>query len=209
MNIFEELKPHIEEFKVARDHMMSCAILPPTDTGRNFGKPPFAVGDGCNDYAVIDKDGNVLPLPFGYQIPDECVQSEDVDAGFSHPAAGIGSGFGIASYLPLVEDYEIPGERAFCLETAEDSEVCEIVSQAVERLVAKVAQKAVFEFNQTLANAIVSLYGAYEEIESIDQAISVIALESSLMPTILFRSYQHALDSLEEEMSTEEDDDDE
>ena len=209
MNIYEELKTDIESFKIAREHAMSCAALPPTDMRFSCGEPPFAIDDGTNYYAVINEDGIVSPLPFGYQIPDELMQSEGVEAVYSHPVAAVRSGFDIARYVPLVEDYEIPGERAFCLETAENSEVFETVGRLVEAVQTMVTEKAVFNFNQRLSNAVVSLFDGYEELESVDQTIAALAMESSVLPTLLLRSYQHALDSLTEEMSAEEDDDDE
>ena len=209
MNIYEELKTNIESFKIAREHAMSCAALPPTDMRLGCGEPPFAIDDGINYYAVIDGDGKVSPLPFGYQIPDELMQSEGVEAVYSHPVAAVRSGFDIARYVPLVEDYEIPGERAFCLEAAEDSKAFEVVGQLAEAVQAMVTERAVFNFNQRLSNLVVSLYDEYEELDSVDQAISVLALESSVLPKLLLRSYQHALNKLAEEMSAEEGDDDE
>jgi hypothetical protein len=211
MNIYEELKTNIESFKIAREHAMSCAALPPTDMSLSCGEPPFAIDDGINCYAVINEDGKVSPLPFGYQIPDELMQSEGVEAVYSHPVAAVRSGFDIARYVPLVEDYELPGERAFCLEAAEDSKAFEAVGQVVEAVQAMVTKKAVINFNQRLSYVVVNLLDRCEELESVDQAISVLALKSSVLPTLLLRSYQHALDSVEEEMSAEEegDDDDE
>jgi hypothetical protein len=209
MNIYEELKTNIESFKIAREHAISCAALPSSNVGFSCGEPPFAIDDGINYYAVIDGDGKVSPLPFGYQVPDELMQDEGVEAVYSHPVTAVRGGFDIARYVPLVEDYEIPGERAFCLETAEDSEVFETVGRLVESVQAMVTEKAVFNFNQRLSNVVVSLFDRFEELESVDQAIGALALESSVLPTLLLRSYQHALDKLEEEMSVEEDDDDE
>lgn len=209
MNIYEELKTNIESFKIAREQAISCAALPPTNKGFSCGEPPFAIDDGINYYAVINRDGKVSPLPFGYQIPNELMQSEGVEAVYSHPVAAVRSGFDIARYVPLVEDYEIPGERAFCLETVEDSEVFEAVGRVVEAVQTMVTERALFNFNQRLSNEVVSLFDACEELESVDQAIGVLALESSVLPTLLLRSYQHALDKLEEEISVEEEDDDE
>ena len=149
------------------------------------------------------------PLPFGYQIPDELMQSEGVEAVYSHPVAAVRSGFDIARYVPLVEDYEIPGERAFCLEAAEDSRAFEVVGQMVEAVQAMVTERALFNFNQRLSNTVVSLFDGYEELESVDQTIAALATETSVLPTLLLRSYHHALDSLAEELSAEEEDDDE
>jgi hypothetical protein len=55
---------------------------------------------------------------------------------------------------------------------------------------------------------VVKLLDECEELESVDEAIGVLALDSTVLPTLLLRSYQHALDKLEEEISEEEDDDD-
>jgi len=125
MNIFEELKPKIEAFQDARDRVVSKTSLPSTHGAMNCGEPPFAVDDGTNYYAVIDVDGQVKPLPFGYQIASDDMDTDGVDVIISTPMALDGSGMGMARYVPLVEDFEIPGERAFCLESAEDSDARE------------------------------------------------------------------------------------
>ena len=122
MNIFEELETQIETFKYTREHLISTASLPPTDNGVSFGKPPFAIDDGINYYAVVDEKGKVSPLPFGYQITEEDMEFDGHDAVFSKPVSSVRNGFDIARYVPLAEDYESPGERAFCLEAVEDSD---------------------------------------------------------------------------------------
>ena len=205
MNIFEELEPRIETFKAAREHVMSTASLPPTDVAISFGEPPFAIDDGTDYYAVIDADGNVSPLPFGYQVPDEFLA--DADAIFSKPVSSVVSGMSIARFVPLVEEFAIPGDRAFCLETAENSEAWEAIGRTLETIQNVVNEKVLFNFNQRLSNALVSLYGGYEELESVDQTISALFMNPSVLMVLLFRSYQHAIDSIEDEMSAEEDDD--
>jgi len=209
MNIFEELKPRIETFKATREHVLSSALLPPTDAGMRIGKPPFAVDDGTSYYAVIDKNGDVSQLPFGYQIPNEEMETEGADAIFSAPMAAAGGGMNIARYIPLVENYDIPGDRAFCLETAEDSVAWEAVGKMADQIQQVVNEGALFNFHQRLANTISCLYESCEEIESVDQAIAVLFLDSSLLTVLFLRSYQHALDALEDEMSAAEEDDDE
>ena len=206
MNIFEELQPHIEAFKATREHLMSTASLPPSDSAISFGKPPFAIDDGINYYAVIDEKGNVSPLPFGYQIPNEDMEDDGIDAVFSKPVSSVRSGFNVARYLPLVEDYEAPGERAFCLETVEDSDAWEAVGQVVDALQQAIYEKAIFNFNQRLSNALVSLYEGCDQLETVDQAISALFMQPSVLSLFLLRSYQHALDKLEDEMNNEEED---
>ena len=205
MNIFEELEPRIDHFKATREHVMSSARLPTSDGGLSYGNPPFAIDDGTDYYAVIDGDGNVSPLPFGYQVPNEDLEEEGVDAVFSTLMAGGCGGASVIRYISLVEDYEIPGERAFCLEEAEDSEVFGSVGRIFEGIQAMVTEKAMFNFNQRLANTIVSLYGGYEDLESIDHTMAALALQSSVIPTLVLRSYQHAIDEVQEELSDEED----
>lgn len=206
MNIFEELKPRIDVFQTTREHVISSALLPPTDASASFGKPPFAIDDGTDYYAVIDEDSNVSPLPFGYQIPNEDMETEGADAIYSAPMAAAGGGMNFVRYVPLVENFKIPGDRAFCLETADYSEVIDSVGSALDAVQLLVNEKALFNFNQRLANAIVSVYEDCEELESVDQAIAVFFLEPSLLPILFLRSYQHALDVIAEEMSAEMDD---
>ena len=69
-----------------------------------------------------------------------------------------------------------------------------------------VHERAMFNFNQRLSNALVALYSGCDVLESVDQTISMAFLNESVLPTLLLRSYQHALDRIEEEMNPEEDD---
>ena len=205
MSMYAEFEPRLDKFKATREHVISSAKLPPADAALSFGEPPFAIDDGTDCYAVIDKDGNVSPLPFGYQVPDEYLA--DADAIFSKPVSSVVSGMSIVRFVPLVDDFSMPGDRAFCLETAEDFGAWEAVGQAVEVIQNMVNEKALFNFNQRLSNALVSLYAGYEELESVDQTISALFMNPSVLAVLLLRSYQHAIDSIEEEMSAEEDDD--
>ena len=205
MSIFVELKPRIDTFKAAREHVINSVKLPPSDAALSFGEPPFAIDDGTDYYAVIDKDGNVSPLPFGYQVPDEFIA--DADVIFSKPVSSVVSGMSIARFVPLVDEFSMPGDRAFCLETAEDSDAWEALEQTVEAIQSMVNEKARFNFNQRLSNVLVRLYAACEELESLDQTISALLMDPSVPAVLLLRSYQHAIDSIEEEMSAEEDDD--
>lgn len=181
-------------------------VYPPTEKGLSFGKPPFAVDDGTDYYAVIDKDGNVAPLPFGCEVPTEDLQMDGVDVVFSKPMPAAGEGVEVVRYMPLAENFEMPGERAFCLETFKESAAFGAVGDVLDALQEMVTEKALFNFNQRLANTIVSLYGGYEELESVDQAVAALFVGSSVLPALVLRSYQHALDVLEEEMSAEKDD---
>jgi hypothetical protein len=209
MNIFEELRPQIEAFKDTRDEVVSSASLQPTDGAMGCGEPPFAVDDGTNYYAVIDENGDVKPFPFGYQVANEDMQDDGVDRLLSFPMSIAGKGLMAARYIPLVENFDIPGDRAFCLETAEDSVAWEAVGEAVDQLQQAVNERALFNFSQRLANAVSRLYEGCEELESVDQTISALFLEPSVLMILLSRSYQHALERIEEEMSAEEGDDDE
>ena len=146
------------------------------------------------------------PLPFGYQVPSDDIDMEGVDAVFSAPMMAAAGGMDIKRYVPLVEDFEMPGDRAFCLETAEDSTAFDAVGSMLDAIQELVTEKALFNFNQRLANALVSLYDGYEELESVDHAISALFAQSSVLPVLALRSYQHALDQIEEEWSAEEDD---
>jgi len=206
MNIFEELKPQIEAFKATRDHLVACASLPQTGGAISFGSPPFVIDGGSNYYAVIHANGEVSPLPFGYQIPNEEFETDGVDAVYIPVMAG---GMTDVSYVPLAEDFEVPGDRAFCLETAEDSEAWEAVGKVVESIQQMVNEKALFNFNQRLSNALISIYQTCDALESVDQTISALFLEPSVLSLFLHRSYQYALDELAEEMSAEEEDEDE
>lgn len=205
MDLFSELESNIESFKVAREDALTQSTLPPSDMGVNFGKPPFAIDDGINYYAVIDKKGDVLPLPFGYQIPDQDFDTAGLDEFFSKPVSSVRSGFNTARYIPLAEDFEMPGERAFCLETAEDSEAWKALGQAVESMQDVISERAIFNFNQRLSNAVVALYDSYELFESVEQAVSLLFSDSSVSAAYLIRSYRHALDRLEEELNEGED----
>ena len=209
MNIFEELQPQIQEFKHIRDHVVSSASLPQSMGAMSCGEPPFAVDDGTSYYAVIDGNGDVKPLPFGYQVANEDMQDDGVDVLLSVPMSIAGKGLMTARYVPLVKDFDIPGDRAFCLETAEDSVAWEVVGKAVAQFQQVVNEKVLFNFSQRLANTISLLYEGCEEIESVDQTISALFLNSSVLPVLFLRSYQHALDALEDEMSAEEEYDDE
>jgi len=93
------------------------------------------------------------------------------------------------------------------LETVEDSDSWEAVGQAVEAIQNMVNEKALFNFNQRLSNVLVRLYAGCEELESVDQAISALFMSPSVLAVLLLRSYQHAIDSIEEEMGAEEYDD--
>ena len=208
MNIFEELQPQIQEFKHTRDHVVSSASLPQSMEDMSCGEPPFAVDDGTSYYAVIDGNGDVEPLPFGYQVANEDMQDDGVDLLLSVPMSIAGKGLMTARYVPLIEDFDLPGERAFCLETTEDSEAWQEVGKVVEELQQAVNEKALFNFNQQLANMISRLYEGCEEFESVEQTISLLLLAPSVLAALLLRSYQHALDRLEEEMSAEEDEED-
>ena len=205
MNVFTELRPRIDAFMVTREHVMSTASLPQNDGGMSFGNPPFAIDDGTNYYAVIDQDGEVSPLPFGYQVPNEDMETDGVDVIFSKLMVNMVSGADVIRFVPLVEDFEVPGERAFCLESVDDSDVWESVGKIADAFQQWVNDKAKFNFEQRLSNALVSIYAGYEGLESVDQAISALSLDSSVLPTLFLRSYQHALDTIEEEMSAEED----
>jgi len=208
MNIFEELKPQIQEFKETRDNVISAASLPSIDEGMSCGEPPFAVDDGTSYYAVIDANGDVEPLPFGYQVVDEDMQYDDVDYILSMPMSIAGKGMTTVRYVPLDEGFEVPGERGFCLETAEDSEAWDVIGQTVEQLQQEVNEKALFSLSQRLANAISRIYEDCEELETVDQMISALVLESSLLATLFLQSYQHALGAFEDEMSAAGGDDD-
>ena len=209
MNIFEELKPQIEAFKLTRDHIVDTVSLPPLSEGMSCGEPPFAVDDGTSYYAVIDENEKVSPLPFGYQVADEDMQDEGVDYLSSIPMAALGAGTNSARFVPLVCDFEIPGDRAFCLESAEDSEAWEAVGNIVGQIQEVVNEKALFNFNKRLSHMISSIYEVCEEFESVDQAIAALALDSSVLPILFIRSYQQALDAIEEESYAEEGDYDE
>lgn len=200
MNIFQELKPHIEAFKSTRDHIVGSATLPPA------GKPPFAVDDGTHCYAVIDADGTVSPLPFGYQVSDDDIDMDGAPVVFNTPMTMAGGDMDFAKYVPLVEDFDIPGERAFCLETAEDSDAWKAVGETVENLQQTVNESALTNFNQRLSNAITRLYESYDAFDSVDQAIAVLVLQSSILPVLFIRSYRHALDALEAELIDDEGD---
>lgn len=204
MNIFEELKPQIEAFQYARDRVVSKASLPSTHGGMNCGEPPFAVDDGTNYYAVIDVDGQVKPLPFGYQIASDDMDTDGVDVIISTPMALDGSGMGMARYVPLVEDFEIPGERAFCLESAEDSDAWEALGKMVDALQQTVNEKALIYFNQRIANTISRLYEGFDGFDSVDQAIAALFLQPSALPGILRRSYHDAFEGLEDELNDEQ-----
>jgi len=206
MNIFEELKPRIDVFKATREHVVESASLPSIDGCASFGKPPFAIDDGTDYYAVIDGAGNVKPLPFGYQVSNDDIAMEGVDVVYSRPMMAATGGIDIARYVPLVEDFDMPGDRAFCLETAEDSDAFNAVGRMLDAVQAMLTEKAVFNFNQRLSNAIIGLYTGCEELESVDQAISAFSLNPSVLTVLFLRSYQHALDTLAEELSAEEHD---
>lgn len=207
MNIFEELQPHIDAFKATRDHVVASGGLPSTAEGVDFGQPPFALDDGINYYAVIDANGDVSPLPFGYQIPDADIELDGSSVVYSVSMSIAGEGTGIVRYVPLVADFEMPGERAFCLETAEDSDAWGTVSQMVDAIQQKVNEKASFNFNQRLSNTILSLYQGIEGLESVDQALAGLFVEPSLLSVLVLRSYRHALDRIEEELADEENND--
>ena len=117
MNIFAELRPQIQEFKNTREHVVSCATLPPTDKDMNFGKAPYAIDDGDHYYAVIDEDGNSSPLPFGYQISDDEIDMDGVDAILSKPMASASNGMSSVRYVPLVEGFKVPGDRVYAVST--------------------------------------------------------------------------------------------
>ena len=71
------------------------------------------------------------------------------------------------------------------------------------------SEKALFNFNQRLTNALARLYEGCDALESVDQAISGLLLQSSFLPVLFLRSYRHALEAIEEELSDGEDDDEE
>ena len=209
MNTFAELKPQIQEFKETRDNVISAASLPSIDKGMSCGEPPFAVDDGTSYYAVIDANGDVKPLPFGYQVVDEDMQHDGVDYLLSTPMSISGKGMMTARYVPLVEDFEMPGDRAFCLETAEDSGAWEMIGRTVEQLQQAVNDKALYNFSQALAITISRVYEGCEKFESVDEMISELFLNSSTLTKLFLRSYQFALEVLQEEMSAAEGDEDE
>ncbi len=209
MNIFEELKPQIEAFKVTRDNVVNGASLPPSYEGRSCGEPPFAVDDGNNYYAVINADGEASPLPFGYQVADEDIENDGVDFIFCMPMFMSGKGADTARYTPLVRDFELPNARAFCLETAEDSEAWEAVGKGLDAFQQMVNEKVLFDFNKLLSNTLVSICSSCEELESVDQAISVLLLNQTLLMGLFFCSYLRVLNALEEEMTAERSEDDE
>ena len=209
MNLLEELRPQIEAFTDTRDRIVDTISLSPVKEDMSCGEPPFAVDDGTSLYAIIDEDEKVRPLPFGYQLSDEDMQEDGVDYLLSVPVAAAGGGMNIARYIPLVEDFKVPGERAFCLETAEDSEEWETVGEAVGQIQKIVNDRAQARFNQEWSFMVGSLYDAYEEIESVDQAVAVAASDPSILLNSLLRCYQHALEAIEEEIDTEGDYDDE
>jgi hypothetical protein len=205
MNIYEELKPRIETFKATREHVMGTASLPPTDSAVSFGEPPFAIDDGTDYYAVIEADGNVSPLPFGFQVPGEYFAENDVDAIYNKPISTAFNGMSLVRFVPLNDDFVMPGDRAFCLEAAEGSEAFDAISNMFAAVQTMVDEKTSFNFNQRLSNAIVSLYDGYDDLESVDQTISALFLEPSVLMLFALRSYRHALGEIEEEMSAEED----
>jgi len=208
MNIFEALQPQIEAFKITRDHIVDTASLPPIQEGMSCGEPPFAMDDGTHYYAVINADEEVSPLPFGYQVADEDLEHEGVEYLLSVPKSTPGCGLGFARYVPLAKDFEVPSNRAFCLETAEDSKVWESIGTAADAFQQIVNDKALFNFNQRLTRTISYMYESIEELESVDEAISVLFLETSVLPLLFLRSYQDALEAIEEELNDQDDDSD-
>jgi hypothetical protein len=209
MNIFEELKPQIDAFKTTRDDVVDSVSLPPTYEGKSCGEPPFAVDDGTSCYAVINAEGKASPLPFGYRVADEDIENDGVDFFASGPMAMSCKGMGIARYIPLVKDFEAPNNRAFCLETAEDSRAWELIGETVEAMQQVLSDKALSTFNQRLSFTILRFYERFEELESVDHAIAAIFQSESMLMALFFGSYQHALEAIEEELAAEGDDDDE
>ena len=111
MNIFAELQPHVDSFKAVREHVISAATLPEAGGSFSCGKPPFAIEDGTHYYAVIDQEGEVSPLPFGYQVSNEDMEIDGNDVVYSRPMSTAVGGVEMIRFVPLVEDFEIPGGR--------------------------------------------------------------------------------------------------
>jgi len=203
MNIFAELRHQIEAFKDVRDHVVGATSLPSTLGVTNCGEPPFAMDDGTNFYAVIDEEGEVRPLPFGYQIDDDDLEMNGVDFVLSRPMSMVGSDISSVRYVPLVKDFDIPGERAFCLESAEDSNAWETLGKMVDTVQHMVNEQALIKFNHRLSNAICRIYEGIDEFDSVDQAIAGLFLQSSTLPMLFLGCYRDALDAIEEELNDE------
>jgi len=209
MNLYAELNSQIEEFQDTRDHIVDSLSLPPTNGGISHGTPPFALDDGSTCYAVITEDEEVSPLPFGYQLAAEDMQVDGVDCVMSIPMSIPGKGLTAARYVPLVDDFELPGERAFCLETAANSAVWKTIGDAVGQIQQLIDKTAGGIFGREWSFTIGNLYGTCEEIESVDQALAIVGSDPAFLAKLLIRSYENALEELGEEISAEEDDDDE
>lgn len=207
MNYFEELKQQIDTFQATREHIVGVAKPPEIESDISHGQAPFAIDDGKHYYAVVEESGEVKPLPFGYQLPEEYIDLDDTDAVLSTPISVPGVGLSCARYVPLVEDYAVPGERAFCLESAEDSSAWEAIGQVVTQVQQLINDKALINFNQRLSNALVQIYSQCEELDSLDQSIAALFMDPSTLLVFLARSYEYALENLHEEIDDEADED--
>ena len=207
MTIVELLQNNIEYFKEKRSCLMESASLPPSDVEISFGEPPFVVDDGSSYYCILQSDGTTLPLPYAYELSDEDVSMEDDIALFSWPATQPGGGIDIARLIPVAADIEIPDEGAFQIEDVQSSELWDTTDQMVDAVRDALFNDAAGTFAERLWVGAFQLNRQFDEIESLDQALTVLLSQGQFVPTLFTNALEVAINELRQELDNEEDDD--
>lgn len=111
----DSLGEPVEAFCTARKHVMDIATRPTQDLKDLTGsEPPFVLDDGESYFAVVLANGEVRPLPFGFELHEEDLVPNDDSPIMSTPASSTSSG--LIRYIPVREDIALPCDGDFELE---------------------------------------------------------------------------------------------
>lgn len=200
MTFFDEVKQQVEEFCEKRESVMGAASLPEQSGDIDLGTPPFVIEvDGCC-YAVVFANGDASPLPFGYILDDNDINLDEGETIYCR----LSLGGGIKRFIPVIDEFKIPGEDAFCMESAEDSDTWQVVEEGLEEFQQIINGLARTNFIESFAFG-VSKVQEIDEIESLDQAMSAIL---PLSVSFCFSSYTKALQKLKDDNPQFDNDDD-
>lgn len=190
MTFFDEVKQQVEAFCEERENAMDSYTIAVQCEFMDSGDPPFVLSVGDHCCAVVFADGKVSPLPFGYQIDNNDIDSDRVYRAYQNIR-----GREIALYIPMNADFETPGEDAFCLENAQDSETWQIVEEGVEEFRKIINGLARTKFIESFAFGVSGVRKG-DSIESLDQAITATL---SIATTCCLWSYTKALRKLKDD----------
>jgi ankyrin repeat protein/antitoxin component YwqK of YwqJK toxin-antitoxin module len=122
------------KFFAVRQYAVDAASYPRDECiPPSSGKVPFVIDDGETAYAVIFPDGELKPLPLGYELDaEDLVDDEDVVIMATIAFSTVPSG--LLRYIPVRKDFQAPDDEAFEME------------RLLEQALAEGAGDSAFEF---------------------------------------------------------------